>query len=95
MKQTVSLQVVEVSIEIWIFYAFVVFGKTLLSLFQSYSFLNVWINSSMEGGERGIFSKVMERKYLFLHKIKIRKIKQNPGCPNKEQCNLPAHLSDY
>ena len=55
----------------------------------------MWINSSMEGGERGIFSKVIERKYLFLHKIKIRKIKQNPGSPNKEQCNLPAHLSDY
>ena len=44
----------------------------------------MWINSSMEGGERGIFSKVIERKYLFLHEIKIRKIKQNPGCPNKE-----------
>ena len=35
----------------------------------------------MEGGEVGIFSKALDWKPLFLLKIKI---KQNPGCPNKE-----------
>ena len=35
----------------------------------------------MEGDEGGIFSKTPEWKSLFSLKIKI---KQSPGCPNKE-----------
>ena len=35
----------------------------------------------MKGDEGGYFSKFPDGKPLFLFKIKI---KQNPGCPNKE-----------
>ena len=35
----------------------------------------------MKGDEGGIFSNFPDRKPLFLLKIKV---KQNPGCPNKE-----------
>ena len=41
-----------------------------------------WPNSFMKGNEGGISSKFLDWKsLLFLLKIKI---KQNPGCPNKE-----------
>ena len=38
-------------------------------------------NSFMKGDEGGIFSKFPDGEPLSLFKIKI---KQNPGCPNKE-----------
>ena len=40
-----------------------------------------WSNSFMKRDEGGIFSKAPDWKTLFLLKMKI---KQNPGCPNKE-----------
>ena len=57
---------------------FFIFGKLRKKL------IYFWIprqNSSMEGDEVGIFSKVPDWKPLFLLKIKT---KQNPGCPNKD-----------
>ena len=46
----------------------------------------------MEGDEVGIFSKAPDCKLLFLLKIKTN---QNPGCRNKEYCNLQALSSEY
>ena len=40
-----------------------------------------WPNFFMKGDKRGYFSKFPDWKHLFLFKMKI---KQNPGCPNKE-----------
>ena len=44
----------------------------------------------MEGDEGGIFSKTPERKSLFSVKIKI---KQSPGCPNKEYNVIFMHIN--
>ena len=47
----------------------------------------------MKGDEGGIFSKAPDWKTLFLLKIKI---KQNPGCSNKEwKCSLQTLSSEY
>ena len=46
-------------------------------------------NFSVEGDEGGIFSKAPDSKPLFLLKIKI---KQNPGCPNKEFDEIFEHI---
>ena len=46
-------------------------------------------NSSMEGDERGIFSKAPDWKLLFLLKIKI---KQNTVCTNKEYNVIFTHI---
>ena len=51
---------------------------------ESYIFLVwfcYWRNSFIKGDEGGIFSKASHWKTLFLLNMKI---KQNPGCPNKE-----------
>ena len=43
----------------------------------------------MEGNEVNIFSKAPDRIPLFLLKTKI---KQNPGCPNKEYNAIFKHI---
>ena len=48
-----------------------------------------WPNSFMKGDKRGIFSKAPDWKTLFLIKIKI---KQNPGCANKNKNVVFKHF---
>ena len=45
----------------------------------------------MEGSEGDIFRKAPDWKPLFLLKIKI---KQNPGCPNKEYNSIFEHIHE-
>ena len=62
----------------WIF---VIFGNLSKKL------VYFWISrqkSAMEGGEVGTFSKVPDWKNLFLLNKTQAKVKQNPGCPNKD-----------
>ena len=74
-----NLPIAEVAFETCIFLCvFVIFGKISLFLFRTYFFIS---NSSVEGDEEGISSKAPEIKPWFWLKMKI---KQNPGCPNKD-----------
>ena len=69
-------------------------GKSLYLLNNYFKLICLWKsrpNSFMEGDEGGMFSKSPDWKPLFLLKTKI---KQNPGCPNKEYNAIFKHIHE-